>query len=153
MGPHLVGMLQWSLNYQMSTWTRWIHICKPEIYYWMLLIQGPSKTSNFKGTPNFMIPSLSCSYWLSLDLSLPRDSMSHQIVFQNFLPLSYPDSVWDVWNQEFWLVQDEYVSSWPDIKSTDLTPKANVISNGKTPETFSWMPAIRQGDLCDHLPY
>lgn len=107
--PPLGGMLQWRLRYQMGTWTRWIHICKPKIYYRMLLSQGTSKTSSFKGTPNFMIPSLPYSYQLSLDLWPSQRFHEPSNTLPKLSSLTLPNYVWDVWNQEFWLTQDEYL--------------------------------------------
>lgn len=134
----------------MGTWTRWIHICKLNIYYWMLLDQGTSKTSDSKGALSFRIPVfLVLIGWVWI-CGLPRDSVSNQIAFQTFLLFSY--SVCLGCLKPRILTSARWISSWPDIKNVDLTPKANILSNDKAPETYPLMAAIRQSNLYDRLP-
>ena len=131
-----------------GTQTRRIHMCKLEIYSWILLSLGISKTPYFKRTSNFTMPSLFYSYELSLNLQVPQRfhglSNRHPI----FSSIKLPRFCLGFWKQEAWLVQDKYLL---DFIVYILYQNSTFYSIVKYQETFSLRPATQQGDLCSHL--
>lgn len=99
----------------------------------------------------FQDSSLSCSYRLSLDLWPSQRFCEQWNSLPNFSSLQLFRVCLGCLKPRI-LTSARWISFWPDIKSVDLTPKANILSNDKAPETYPLMAAIRQSNLYDQLP-